>query len=319
MRSRVGFDFDFKLLNVSNWKLHLLLAERYRDRRVLLAGDAVHLVIPTGGLGMNTGVGDAFDLSWKLAGTLAGWGGPGLLDSYELGAPKGRSAQRQGVGLGGGRNGHVARSMAARGDGGLPAGAELRAEIGRTADLHHRRVHEMIGVELGYSYHGSPIIASEDHDDSDWDTTKYTPHARPGSDSAHVAERRPSHTGRHRNGYTLIDLTGEGDVRELEQAFYDLSSPLQILRLEEPWLREVYGAPHIAAAPRHACRMARFGAGGTRPGLARLVTGNLERPQVLAEAKFGRSQDDVEQDRRIDMRERARRSLRGSCGRRMRR
>src|SRR6266853_4315593 len=40
--------------------------------------------LPTGGLGMNTGVGDAFDLSWKLAGTLAGWGGPRLLQSYEF-------------------------------------------------------------------------------------------------------------------------------------------------------------------------------------------------------------------------------------------
>jgi 2-polyprenyl-6-methoxyphenol hydroxylase-like FAD-dependent oxidoreductase len=51
---------------------------------VFLAGDAVHLVIPAGGLGMNTGVGDAFDLSWKLAATLEGWGGPELLDSYEV-------------------------------------------------------------------------------------------------------------------------------------------------------------------------------------------------------------------------------------------
>ena len=44
----------------------------------------MHLVIPTGGLGMNTGVGDAIDLSWKLAATLQGWGGPDLLRSYEI-------------------------------------------------------------------------------------------------------------------------------------------------------------------------------------------------------------------------------------------
>jgi 2-polyprenyl-6-methoxyphenol hydroxylase-like FAD-dependent oxidoreductase len=52
------------------WRQHLLVAERYREGRVFLAGDAVHLVIPTCGLGMNTGVGDAFDLSWKLAGVI---------------------------------------------------------------------------------------------------------------------------------------------------------------------------------------------------------------------------------------------------------
>ena len=56
---------------------------RYRSAHVFLAGDAVHLVIPTGGLGMNTGVGEATDLAWKLAARLQGWGGPNLLPSYE--------------------------------------------------------------------------------------------------------------------------------------------------------------------------------------------------------------------------------------------
>ena len=64
---------------------NLLVADSYgTGTRVFLAGDAVHLVIPTGGLGMNTGCGDAIDLSWKLAATLAGWGGPNLLRSYAI-------------------------------------------------------------------------------------------------------------------------------------------------------------------------------------------------------------------------------------------
>ena len=52
-----------------------LVAERYGDRRVLLAGDAVHLFTPTGGFGMNTGIDDAANLAWKLAAVLQGWGG----------------------------------------------------------------------------------------------------------------------------------------------------------------------------------------------------------------------------------------------------
>jgi 2-polyprenyl-6-methoxyphenol hydroxylase-like FAD-dependent oxidoreductase len=55
----------FEILNDALWHQNLLVAERYYDRRVFLAGDAVHLVIPTAGLGMNTGVGDAIDLSWR--------------------------------------------------------------------------------------------------------------------------------------------------------------------------------------------------------------------------------------------------------------
>jgi 2-polyprenyl-6-methoxyphenol hydroxylase-like FAD-dependent oxidoreductase len=72
------------MLYVGAWKQNLLLADRYRDGHVFLAGDSAHLVIPTGGLGMNTGVGDAIDLSWKLQATLQGWGGPNLLRSYEI-------------------------------------------------------------------------------------------------------------------------------------------------------------------------------------------------------------------------------------------
>ena len=68
----VGVPVRYEMLYVGQWKQNLLLADRYRVGRVFLAGDAVHLVIPTGGLGMNTGVGDAIDLSWKLAAPSAG-------------------------------------------------------------------------------------------------------------------------------------------------------------------------------------------------------------------------------------------------------
>src|SRR5680860_497356 len=78
-----GVPVEFDTLYVGRWTQRLMVADRYHVGRVLMAGDAVHLVIPTGGLGMNTGVGDSIDLAWKLAGTLQGWGGPELLNSYE--------------------------------------------------------------------------------------------------------------------------------------------------------------------------------------------------------------------------------------------
>jgi len=57
-------------------------AERYRVGRVLLAGDAAHIHPPTGGMGLNLGIQDAFNLGWKLAAEVAGWAPDGLLDSY---------------------------------------------------------------------------------------------------------------------------------------------------------------------------------------------------------------------------------------------
>src|SRR5262249_33538189 len=71
----IGVPIRYDMLYVGEWKHNLLLADRYGSGRVFLAGDSIHLVIPTGGLGMNTGVGDAIDLAWKLHGTLRGWGG----------------------------------------------------------------------------------------------------------------------------------------------------------------------------------------------------------------------------------------------------
>lgn len=137
IRDLIGFPCELEIRHVVQWRQHLLVAERYRDGRVFLAGDAIHLVIPTGGLGMNTGVGDAFDLSWKLAGVIAGWGGLALLDGYEQ--------ERRPVGL---RNRDAAGWAAAgvpiwrrlikpqvRDD--TPEGAALRAEIAASASMNH--------------------------------------------------------------------------------------------------------------------------------------------------------------------------------------
>ena len=73
-----------RILVTSVWQGYLLVADQYRAGRVFIAGDAAHQNIPSGGYGMNTGTGDAVDLGWKLAAVLNGWGGPRLLDSYEI-------------------------------------------------------------------------------------------------------------------------------------------------------------------------------------------------------------------------------------------
>ncbi len=110
----VAMPVQYEMLYVGEWRQNLLVADRFMDGRVLLAGDAVHLMIPTGGLGMNTGVGDAIDLGWKLAGTLQGWGGPGLLASYEAERRPTGAAQRRRLALRLARPAQVARAMEAR-------------------------------------------------------------------------------------------------------------------------------------------------------------------------------------------------------------
>lgn len=83
LHAAVGASFDLELEHLGFWRLRVAIADSYRKGRVFLAGDAAHSHPPYGGYGINTGFEDARNLGWKLAAVLQGWGGAGLLDSYE--------------------------------------------------------------------------------------------------------------------------------------------------------------------------------------------------------------------------------------------
>jgi 2-polyprenyl-6-methoxyphenol hydroxylase-like FAD-dependent oxidoreductase len=167
---------DVEVLHTSEWNFNLLVAERYGEGRVLLAGDAAHLVIPVGGLGMNTGVGDAIDLGWKLAAILDGWGGgPALLRSYET--------ERRPVGQ---RNIRASREVA----GGMlawqglctvdlrddtPESHSIRRQVAQVASKTHRIGYEMTGTERGYRYVGSPLVIDDGADAPDPDSMAFVP------------------------------------------------------------------------------------------------------------------------------------------------
>jgi 2-polyprenyl-6-methoxyphenol hydroxylase-like FAD-dependent oxidoreductase len=76
-------DLDVTVRDTLPWRMDAQLAQSYRRGHVLLAGDAAHLTPPTGGHGMNTGIGDADNLAWKLAAVVQGRAGDALLDTYE--------------------------------------------------------------------------------------------------------------------------------------------------------------------------------------------------------------------------------------------
>lgn len=250
LRKVIGIDCDFTLRHVNTWHHNLLLANRYQIGRVFLAGDAIHLVIPSGGLGMNSGLGDAFDLSWKLAATVHGWGGPGLLPSYEqerrpVGefnvtssgwATEGRDIWKDAVTP----SIHEA----------TPEGDAQRKKVGDLYMVAHARMHGMRGAEFGYTYAGSPIIADEPDNPCAWDRNVYTPHARPGPRLPHMWLK----DGRAMqdvlsDDYTLLDLRGDCDTRALEAAFRRIGAPLDVKRLDEPHVRETYGRSVLLVRP----------------------------------------------------------------------
>jgi hypothetical protein len=246
----VGVTVDYEMLYVGAWKQNLLLADRYRSGRVFLAGDSAHLVIPTGGLGMNTGVGDAIDLSWKLHATLQGWGGPNLLHSYEI--------ERRQVGdrnVGASRYASQGRRKwraLYRPDirDATPAGETTRDALIRTANIEQRKTNEMIGAELGYRYVGSPIVVDEPGGPEHL-FREYVPTTWPGARLPHVwlGDRTPLHD-RIGDGYTLLRLRrSSADSSGLEGAMRAAGAPFQVLTIDDPAPREVYGYDLIMVRP----------------------------------------------------------------------
>ncbi|MFZ2079312.1 MAG: FAD-dependent monooxygenase [Xanthobacteraceae bacterium] len=246
----VGIPVKYEMLSCAPWRQNLLLADRYGKDRVFLAGDAVHLVIPTGGLGMNSGVGDAVDLSWKLAATLAGWGGPNLLKSYEV---ERRQIGERNVGASryatiGRRKWRAMWRPDIRED--SAAGAETRNKLSAVADIEQRKSNEMIGAELGYRYVDSPIICNVPGGPEHL-FREYQPTTWPGARLPHVwlADGTPMQD-RIPDGYTILKLGGSKvDARGLQSALRDRGAPVTVIETGDSRAREIYERDLILLRP----------------------------------------------------------------------
>lgn len=222
----VGRSFPREILVANPWFTHLLLAERYQEGRVFLAGDAAHQYIPTGGYGMNTGIGDAVDLGWKLAAAVKGFAGRGLLQSY--------ARERRPVGY---RN----RLASERHTGVRIRIAELyRNErdpeaLARGIAALGNAENESWGIEFGYRYdgvEGDPVV--------------YTPTTAPGA-------RLPSvflHDGsalydRLGPWFTLLRF-GDADPSPLIDA---APVPLETVIVDDPSVAPIYEARLVLVRP----------------------------------------------------------------------
>src|SRR5262245_21202572 len=248
----VAMPVEYEILYAGPWTQHLLLADKYGEGRVFLAGDSTHLVVPAGGLGMNTGVGDAIDLSWKLAATLQGWGGTGLLASYEI--------ERRQIGA---RN-VAASAFAVRGRRAwraeyrsnirdhTPEGAETRAKLAQIANVEQRKSNEMIGAELGYRYVGSPVAWPESADGPEHNLMDYVPTTWPGARLPHVwlADGSALHD-RLGKGYTLLRLKGAraAETEPLEAALRATGAPLAVLDIDDERPHDIYGYDLLLLRP----------------------------------------------------------------------
>ncbi|MBB5873644.1 2-polyprenyl-6-methoxyphenol hydroxylase-like FAD-dependent oxidoreductase [Allocatelliglobosispora scoriae] len=232
IRSLLNVDLDIeKILVTSRWKPQYLIADSFRSGRVLLAGDSAHQMFPAGSHGMNTGAGDAVDLGWKLAALVNGYGGPTLLDSYEI--------ERRPVGL---RNMAMSRQhldvhfehMRLRGEGGplAPLGEFLSAQPGENT---------YEGIYLDYRYAGSPIVCADGTSEPESDQLRYVPSTWPGSRPPSVLLADGSQLFDHFGPeFTLLDLAGDGRADALLTAAADRGLPVRHVVIREDRVRELW-------------------------------------------------------------------------------
>ncbi|MER8045419.1 FAD-dependent monooxygenase [Streptomyces sp. NPDC094032] len=251
VRRAVPLDTPLEIASHGLWHLAHRVAERFRSGRVFLAGDAAHTLSPSGGFGMSTGVCDAADLGWKLAATLAGWAGPGLLDAYET--------ERRPVAVAGVEEANVnlRRTRERRISPALlddnPVGERARAALGRElAASDVRREFDRPEMHFGYRY-ASPVIAA-DADASD----DVCP---PGARAPHVwlDGRRRSTLDLYGPGFVLLCLEGgavggcpSGHSTALDataRAFAARGIPLRVARQAGLEAARAYGRPFVLVRP----------------------------------------------------------------------
>ena len=248
----VGQAIEHEVLVANPWVPHLLVADAYQQGRVFLVGDAAHQYIPTGGYGMNTGVCEAFDLGWKIAAVLQGFGGPGLLDAYER--------ERRPVAL---RNCAAARrhndvrvriaelytpELFAQGEAGQRARQHASQHIAAIGNAEN----ESEGIEWGYAYTDSPIVAYEPHSQWQDDPLHYHPSALPGSRLPSVFLPDGSALYDQLGPWFTLLLTRPmpSDVMQAFRTAADsMHVPLKILDLNAPALAPLYAAEAVLIRP----------------------------------------------------------------------
>jgi 2-polyprenyl-6-methoxyphenol hydroxylase-like FAD-dependent oxidoreductase len=228
----LGRELPVEVVSTDPWTARMELVDRARSGRVFLIGDAAHLNPPFGGHGLNTGIGDAVDLGWKLAATLAGWGAPRLLDSYEA---ERRPLHRRVIDEATANMATLAPELL---DDGLdrpgPDGDRARAAAARRIEQTKRAEYFSTDLVLGHRYQDSPVLPGS------------PPAPGPRAGRAESGRRLPHHwvspqvstldlvTGQH------LILAGDGVLGERAgRAAAAVGLPVTVTRLKPSLMRQL--------------------------------------------------------------------------------
>lgn len=197
----VGEDFRYDIISKEDWVARRLVADRFRDRRLFICGDAAHLWVPMAGYGMNAGIADAANLSWLLAGRLQGWAGETALTAYEaerqpITDQVSHFAMQHALALQKEREAVPAAIEEAG-----PDGNAARAAAGAALYALNVRQYCCAGLNFGYFYDRSPLIAYDAEPHPGYTMDHFTPSTVPGCRTPHQWLE---------DGRSLYDALGQG-------------------------------------------------------------------------------------------------------------
>jgi 4-hydroxyisophthalate hydroxylase len=235
-----GAEFDVEFEHIGFWDLRFALADSYRAGRIFIAGDAAHSHPPYGGYGVNSGLEDATNLSWKLAATLQGWGQADLLDSYD--------AERRPVFASTARD-FIEKAIFVDRD--FLRAHDPDRDRGEFEIAWRKRQSDTRDEVNAFSpnYKGSPIVFGPDGAVSG----AIGSHDYAARSGHHLAPQRLS-SGRNvyeelGAGFTLIALGANDAVPAFERAAHELGVPLKVISDTAADGREKYQARLILVRP----------------------------------------------------------------------
>ena len=246
----VGPDFEYELLSSEDWIARRLVASKFRDRRVFICGDAAHVWMPLGGFGMSAGIADAANLAWKLAGVLHGWATPAIFDAYE--------AERRPI------TDQASRIISDIGSKVMMQRNQLSPEIerldaiGETARAGAGRLAYALDVEqqccgglnFGYFYDRSPIIAYDGEQAPTYTMGTFTSTTVPGCRAPHLwIEGRRSLYDAMGPDYTLLRLDPTVRINGIVAAAAQRGLPLAVLDVKSREVSEFYRHKLVLVRP----------------------------------------------------------------------
>ncbi|HYM71909.1 MAG TPA: FAD-dependent oxidoreductase [Stellaceae bacterium] len=226
----VGPDFRYEVISKQDWIGRRLVADKFRNGPIFICGDAAHLWVPYAGYGMNAGIADAATLAWLLAAVFQGWAPPAILDAYE----KERLPITDQVSHFAMNHAHAMtrqrRAVPDNIEAPGPEGDAVRAAVGRAAYDLNVQQYCCGGLNFGYFYEGSPIVAYDGAAPPPYTMDKFTPSTVPGCRTPHLwlKDGRSLYDALGA-GYTLLRFDSRVAVEGLRRAAGVRNMPLAVL------------------------------------------------------------------------------------------